>query len=101
MNKQNQDIQNSKVFEAFAMYLLQSFGFLDEEKFRILVQFVMIYAMGLDEEGWNVLQRQGARFEQKEKEQKFCLVNSCEHILEISNEFVTEFLPKELQKSVL
>jgi len=61
----------------------------------------MIYAMDLDEEGWNVLLRQGARIDVKERELKFCLVNNCENILEISNEFVTEFLPKELQKLLI
>ena len=27
---------------------------------------------------------------------KFCLENNCEHILEISNEFVTNYLPRDL-----
>jgi len=26
----------------------------------------------------------------------FCLENNCEHILEISNEFVIEYLPRDL-----
>ena len=57
----------------------------------------MTYAETLNSIGWDMLLRNNL-IENTIDKKEFCLINNCEHVLEVSNEFVTEFLPKELEK---
>jgi len=47
----------------------------------------------LDKDGWGLLKKLNKNIDKNED--NFCLMNNSEFILEISNEFVTDFLPKE------
>ncbi len=91
-----------KIHQAFSMFLLQCHSYFDKEQFNLIAHMVMIYAVELDEEGWEILEKIMAKGAKRPRDQndenRFCLENNCEHILEISNNFVTEFLPQELAR---
>jgi hypothetical protein len=57
----------------------------------------MTYAETLNRMGWEMIARNNLA-ENYGETNEFCLVNTSEHALEVSNEFVTEFLPKALEK---
>ena len=61
--------------------------------FQYLAYFICIYALILDKDGWGLLKKLNKNIDKNED--NFCLMNNSEFILEISNEFVTDFLPKE------
>ena len=77
--------------------MLKSYDRLDEVKFELLTIFVMTYAEALNAMGWELLERNNLIDNTHEKPE-FCIVNNCEHVLEVSNEFVTEFLPRAFEK---
>ena len=70
---------------------------MDEDNFEFLVLFVMTYAETLNRMGWEMIAPNNLA-ENYGETNEFCLVNTSEHALEVSNEFVTEFLPKALEK---
>jgi hypothetical protein len=76
--------------------LLKSYRFLDAVAFRLLSVFVISYAEALNAMGWEMLMKNNQI--ENRNEQEFCLINNCEHALEVSNVFVTEFLPRNLEK---
>ncbi len=57
-----------------------------------MVHFVMTFALTLDEIGYDVLIQQDL-LKVKDETKDFCLENNCKNALEVSNEFVTDFLP--------
>ena len=59
----------------------------------------MTYAEALNAIGWEMLIRNNLTDNANDKNE-FCLVNNCENALEVSNEFVTEYLPKALEKYI-
>ena len=66
----------------------------NEKFFHIMIIFVNAYKQCMDEYGWEILRKyRQVSFEERKKE--FVVSNDAEHMPEVSNDFISYFLPKE------
>lgn len=62
-----------------------------------MIFYCCLFRKALNEKGWQILGELGM-VDMQDQSKEFCEANSAQHVLEISNEFITEILPTMLQK---
>lgn len=88
------DVKCDKVF---ALFIYQVSRHLRESVLKEIVMYVCLLRRALNEKGWELLEQLGqGDCEREGGEGVFCEMNSAKYLLEISNDFITEILPRLL-----
>ena len=87
------------VDEIFALYLFKISQKVNENFYKIVLMYVILFRECLNEIGWQKkIESEGIKTEEDEElkkkmeTQQFCLTNNAEHAPEICNEFVTVYM---------
>jgi hypothetical protein len=98
-NLSEQDRAQMFVDEIFALYLYRLSVKVNENFYKIVLMYVILFRECLNEIGWqkkieseNIKIEEDDDLRKKMETQQFCLVNNAEHAPEICNEFVTVYM---------
>lgn len=98
-NLTDTDRNSMLVDEIFALYLYKISQKVNENFYKTVLMYTILFRECLNEIGWDKkIESEGIKLEEepeirsKKETQQFCLINNAEHAPEICNEFVTVYM---------